>query len=84
MGRENIPIAVVNKVDDDQLPEDFQYITENTETSDLNMNRTISSLQVLVHCSVTGYLTHDTGIWFVSDQVICIAPSRTLNLCLKF
>ncbi|XP_021380179.1 mucin-17-like isoform X2 [Mizuhopecten yessoensis] len=45
MGRENIPIAVVNGADDDPIPTDFQYITENVETADLNINRTISSLQ---------------------------------------
>ncbi|XP_069119470.1 uncharacterized protein [Argopecten irradians] len=45
MGRENIPIAVVNGTDDDPIPTDFQYITENVETVDLNINRTISSLQ---------------------------------------
>ncbi|XP_033732382.1 uncharacterized protein LOC117321879 isoform X2 [Pecten maximus] len=45
MGRENIPIAVVNGTDDDPIPTDFQYITENVETVDLNINRTIHSLQ---------------------------------------
>ncbi|KAK3087589.1 hypothetical protein FSP39_007912 [Pinctada imbricata] len=44
-GRENIPIAVINGVDDDGVPTDFQYITENVETVDLNINRTITSLQ---------------------------------------
>ena len=50
MGRENIPIPVVNEVDDDTLPTDFQYVTENTETTDLSINRTISSLQVINLC----------------------------------
>ncbi|XP_052720602.1 uncharacterized protein LOC128192160 isoform X2 [Crassostrea angulata] len=44
-GRENIPMAVINGVDDDLVPTDFQYITENVETTNLNINRTISSLQ---------------------------------------
>ncbi|XP_062617302.1 uncharacterized protein LOC134279010 isoform X1 [Saccostrea cucullata] len=44
-GRENIPIAVINGVDDDPVPTDFQYITENVETTNLNINGTISSLQ---------------------------------------
>lgn len=47
-GRENIPMAVINGVDDDPVPTDFQYITENVETTNLNINRTISSLQVRV------------------------------------
>lgn len=45
-GRENIPMAVINGVDDDPVPTDFQYITENVETTNLNINQTISSLQV--------------------------------------
>ncbi|KAL5012000.1 hypothetical protein ScPMuIL_010551 [Solemya velum] len=45
MGRENIPIACVNGVDDELVPEDYQYITENVETSPLHINRVITSLQ---------------------------------------
>lgn len=45
-GRENIPIAVINGTDDDPVPTDFQYITENVETTNLNINCTINSLQV--------------------------------------
>ena len=46
MGRENIPIPVYNGVDDEPLPTDYQYVTANVETTDLHINRTISSLQV--------------------------------------
>uniref|UniRef100_K1Q7C1 Histone-lysine N-methyltransferase, H3 lysine-9 specific 3 n=1 Tax=Magallana gigas TaxID=29159 RepID=K1Q7C1_MAGGI len=38
-------MAVINGVDDDPVPTDFQYITENVETTNLNINQTISSLQ---------------------------------------
>lgn len=53
MGRENIPIACVNGVDDELVPEDYQYITENVETSPLHINRVITSLQVGVQIIVT-------------------------------
>lgn len=45
MGRENIPIPVFNGTDDEPLPTDYQYVTANVETTDLHINRTISSLQ---------------------------------------
>ena len=46
MGRENIPIPVYNAIDDESLPTDYQYVTANVETTNLHINRTISSLQV--------------------------------------
>ncbi|XP_014673040.1 PREDICTED: histone-lysine N-methyltransferase EHMT2-like isoform X2 [Priapulus caudatus] len=48
LGRENVPIVCLNWHDDEGIPEDYQYVTENVETSQLvSINRLISSLQ---HC----------------------------------
>lgn len=44
-GRENLPIAAVNIVDDEGPPLDYQYVTESVETTPLSINRVISSLQ---------------------------------------
>ena len=46
MGREANPIPVVNDTDDENYPTDFQYVKENVETSPMNVNRVITSLQV--------------------------------------
>jgi hypothetical protein len=54
MGRENIPIPVFNAIDDESLPTDYQYVTANVETTNLHINRTISSLQVNI-CLVVFY-----------------------------
>ena len=54
MGRENIPIPVYNAIDDESLPTDYQYVTANVETTNLHINRTISSLQVNI-CLVVFY-----------------------------
>ena len=45
-GRENIPIPCVNAVDDEGMPQDYLYVTDNIETTSLNVNRVIGSLQV--------------------------------------
>ncbi|KAK6195050.1 hypothetical protein SNE40_000564 [Patella caerulea] len=45
LGRERNPIACVNAVDDESFPTDYLYIIENVETSPLNINRVITSLQ---------------------------------------
>ena len=45
-GRENIPIPCVNAIDDDGIPTDYLYVTDNVETTCLNVNRVIGSLQV--------------------------------------
>uniref|UniRef100_A0A1B6ECU3 Histone-lysine N-methyltransferase n=2 Tax=Clastoptera arizonana TaxID=38151 RepID=A0A1B6ECU3_9HEMI len=44
-GHEANPIQCVNAVDDESEPEDFVYIVENCFTSNINIDRTISSLQ---------------------------------------
>ncbi|KAL4219441.1 Histone-lysine N-methyltransferase ehmt1 [Mactra antiquata] len=44
-GRENIPIPCVNGVDDEGEPRDYLYVTDNIETTCLNINRVIGSLQ---------------------------------------
>ncbi|RUS69889.1 hypothetical protein EGW08_022351 [Elysia chlorotica] len=45
MGREKNPIACVNSEDDEPCPTDFLYVTSNVETSWLNINSVITSLQ---------------------------------------
>lgn len=45
-GKENYQIQVVNAVDNEPYPVDFMYIKENCETSHINIDRTITSLQV--------------------------------------
>ena len=45
-GRETHPIPVVNAIDDEQYPKDFLYVMENVETSPMNVNRVVTSLQV--------------------------------------
>ncbi|XP_015910909.1 histone-lysine N-methyltransferase EHMT2 [Parasteatoda tepidariorum] len=44
-GKEQIAIPCVNEVDDEGPPLDFLYVTENCETTPLNIDRTITSLQ---------------------------------------
>ena len=41
-------MQVVNGVDNEPYPIDFMYVTENCETSMINIDRTISSLQVFI------------------------------------
>ncbi|XP_013071536.2 uncharacterized protein LOC106058626 isoform X1 [Biomphalaria glabrata] len=45
MGREKNPIACVNAEDNEACPTDYLYVTENVETSPLNVNYVITSLQ---------------------------------------
>ncbi|KAK2834032.1 hypothetical protein Q7C36_014733 [Tachysurus vachellii] len=49
-GYENVPIPCVNGVDDDDCPSDYKYISENCETSAMNIDRNITHLQ---HCNCT-------------------------------
>ncbi|XP_041933228.1 histone-lysine N-methyltransferase EHMT2 isoform X1 [Alosa sapidissima] len=49
-GYENVPIPCVNAVDDEGCPSDYKYISENCETSAMNIDRNITHLQ---HCSCT-------------------------------
>uniref|UniRef100_A0AAY4E6X1 Euchromatic histone-lysine N-methyltransferase 2 n=1 Tax=Denticeps clupeoides TaxID=299321 RepID=A0AAY4E6X1_9TELE len=48
IGYENVPIPCVNAVDDEGCPSDYKYISENCETSAMNIDRNITHLQ---HCS---------------------------------
>lgn len=45
-GYENVPIPCVNAVDDEGCPSDYKYISENCETSAMNIDRNITHLQV--------------------------------------
>lgn len=45
-GYENVPIPCVNGVDSEPCPEDYKYISENCETSTMNIDRNITHLQV--------------------------------------
>ncbi|GCC33674.1 hypothetical protein chiPu_0012144 [Chiloscyllium punctatum] len=47
-GYENVPIPCVNAVDAETSPEDYKYISENCETSTMNIDRNITHLQ---HCT---------------------------------
>uniref|UniRef100_A0A8C8SUI2 [histone H3]-lysine(9) N-methyltransferase n=1 Tax=Pelusios castaneus TaxID=367368 RepID=A0A8C8SUI2_9SAUR len=47
-GYENVPIPCVNAVDNEPCPEDYKYISENCETSTMNIDRNITHLQ---HCT---------------------------------
>uniref|UniRef100_A0A8C9W5F2 Euchromatic histone-lysine N-methyltransferase 2 n=1 Tax=Scleropages formosus TaxID=113540 RepID=A0A8C9W5F2_SCLFO len=49
-GYENVPIPCVNGVDEEDCPSDYKYISENCETSAMNIDRNITHLQ---HCSCT-------------------------------
>ena len=45
-GKEKLPIQAVNECDDSPLPTDYTYVAESCETMKLNIDRTITSLQV--------------------------------------
>uniref|UniRef100_A0A6I8NUT1 [histone H3]-lysine(9) N-methyltransferase n=1 Tax=Ornithorhynchus anatinus TaxID=9258 RepID=A0A6I8NUT1_ORNAN len=47
-GYENVPIPCVNGVDGEPCPEDYKYVSENCETSTMNIDRNITHLQ---HCT---------------------------------
>ncbi|XP_071507959.1 histone-lysine N-methyltransferase EHMT2-like [Diadema antillarum] len=44
-GLENVPIPVVNAVNNDGVPTDFLYVKDNCETSRLNIDRNIKHMQ---------------------------------------
>ncbi|CAB1321098.1 unnamed protein product [Coregonus sp. 'balchen'] len=44
-GYENVPIPCVNAVDDEGCPSDYKYVSENCETSAMNIDRNITHLQ---------------------------------------
>lgn len=44
-GKETNPIQCVNGCDSEDKPTDFLYVTENCFTSNINVDRTITSLQ---------------------------------------
>ena len=47
MGREANAIPVVNCFDDVNYPQDFLYVADYVETSPINVNTVITSLQVV-------------------------------------
>ncbi|KAG7266154.1 hypothetical protein CRUP_012485, partial [Coryphaenoides rupestris] len=47
-GYENVAIPCVNAVDEEGCPSDYKYVSENCETSAMNIDRNITHLQ---HCS---------------------------------
>ncbi|XP_061598179.1 histone-lysine N-methyltransferase EHMT2 isoform X2 [Cololabis saira] len=49
-GYEKVPIPCVNAVDEEGCPSDYKYVSENCETSAMNIDRNITHLQ---HCSCT-------------------------------
>lgn len=49
-GYENVPIPCVNAVDDEGCPSDYKYVSENCETSAMNIDRNITHLQVGAAC----------------------------------
>lgn len=44
-GKETNPVQCVNGLDSEDKPTDFLYVTENCFTSNINVDRTITSLQ---------------------------------------
>lgn len=48
-GYENVPIPCVNGVDEEGCPSDYKYVSENCETSAMNIDRNITHLQVSAH-----------------------------------
>ncbi|PIK41489.1 putative histone-lysine N-methyltransferase EHMT1, partial [Apostichopus japonicus] len=44
-GRENVPIPVINSIDDQPLPNCFLYVADNCETSPLDIDRSIKPMQ---------------------------------------
>ena len=45
-GKEGNAMPVVNCADDENYPTDFLYVTDYVETTPMNVNRVITSLQV--------------------------------------
>ena len=63
-GREKCPISIVNGVDDEQSPNDYTYVVSNCETTQNNVDRTISSLS---YCKCENNCT--------SDRCLCASMS---------
>ncbi|XP_048472509.1 histone-lysine N-methyltransferase EHMT2 isoform X6 [Rhincodon typus] len=71
-GYENVPIPCVNAVDSETSPEDYKYISENCETSTMNIDRNITHLQhctCLDDCSSSNCLCGQLSIrcWYDKD-----------------
>ncbi|XP_069775679.1 histone-lysine N-methyltransferase EHMT2-like isoform X3 [Narcine bancroftii] len=71
-GYENVPIPCVNAVDEESAPEDYKYISENCETSTMNIDRNITHLQhctCLDDCSSSNCLCGQLSIrcWYDKD-----------------
>ncbi|XP_072889883.1 histone-lysine N-methyltransferase EHMT2-like isoform X2 [Hemitrygon akajei] len=71
-GYENVPIPCVNAVDEEMAPEDYKYISENCETSMMNIDRNITHLQhctCLDDCSSSNCLCGQLSIrcWYDKD-----------------
>lgn len=74
-GYENVPIPCVNAVDDEGCPSDYKYVSENCETSAMNIDRNITHLQVgfsLGSCFNLFSLS-DQHRGLFSDSKICLS-----------
>ncbi|KAJ3609352.1 hypothetical protein NHX12_023875 [Muraenolepis orangiensis] len=72
-GYENLPIPCVNAVDEDGCPSDYKYVSENCETSAMNIDRNITHLQhcsCVDDCSSSNCLCGQLSIrcWYDKDQ----------------
>uniref|UniRef100_A0A8C4Z5R9 Euchromatic histone-lysine N-methyltransferase 2 n=1 Tax=Gadus morhua TaxID=8049 RepID=A0A8C4Z5R9_GADMO len=72
-GYENVPIPCVNAVDEEGCPSDYKYISENCETSAMNIDRNITHLQhcsCVDDCSSSNCLCGQLSIrcWYDKDQ----------------
>ncbi|KAF6204697.1 hypothetical protein GE061_018858 [Apolygus lucorum] len=68
-GREENPIQCVNSVDDDVMPTDYTYVIENCSTSNITIDRRISSLMSCKcedNCSSSGCMCTkiSRGCWY--------------------
>ena len=46
-GKEDCEIQCLNAIDEESEPRDYVYVTENCFTSNIHVDRTITSLQVI-------------------------------------
>ncbi|KAM6899978.1 histone-lysine N-methyltransferase EHMT2 [Xenentodon cancila] len=72
-GYENVPIPCVNAVDEEGCPSDYKYVSENCETSAMNIDRNITHLQhcsCMDDCSSSNCLCGQLSIrcWYDKDQ----------------
>ncbi|KAM3858182.1 histone-lysine N-methyltransferase EHMT2 [Diretmus argenteus] len=72
-GYENVPIPCVNAVDEEGCPSDYKYVSENCETSAMNIDRNITHLQhcgCADDCSSSNCLCGQLSIrcWYDKDQ----------------